>query len=349
MVNADLAIVAAGITRFANTGLSPDDLRRSVALQLRRFVRFDAWSFALIDPANGMPIGFTGDNSAGIRRRQQRLFEIKYEQHEFSKVLRHTATGRVSVVGAATRENMAASMLRQDVLSPVGFGDALFAGIADRGTYWGHLSLYRAADRSNFTIDDVEIVHTLLSPIGPALRRAWISSPYVIGTLGEGPGTLLLDENLRILGATPYATRWVRDQVSDVSSDELPPVVYALAAWLKANVDQRPPQPTPRVRMRGSNGEWLVVSAARLDGPVRGTAITIELARPAEVLPMSVAAYGLSEREGRLVGLVLEGRSTAEIAKALFISQYTVQDHLKSVFGKVGVSSRRELAGRLLS
>jgi DNA-binding NarL/FixJ family response regulator len=44
---------------------------------------------------------------------------------------------------------------------------------------------------------------------------------------------------------------------------------------------------------------------------------------------------------------VLLGRSTAEIAAALFLSAWTVQDHLKKVFDKVGVRSRAELASRL--
>jgi len=34
----------------------------------------------------------------------------------------------------------------------------------------------------------------------------------------------------------------------------------------------------------------------------------------------------------------VRGLSTKQISKTLFISEYTVQDHLKNVFGKVGGS-----------
>ena len=47
--------------------------------------------------------------------------------------------------------------------------------------------------------------------------------------------------------------------------------------------------------------------------------------------------------------MVVRGLSTAEISKTLLISSNTVQDHLKAIFDKVGVRTRRELVGQLFA
>jgi DNA-binding CsgD family transcriptional regulator len=55
----------------------------------------------------------------------------------------------------------------------------------------------------------------------------------------------------------------------------------------------------------------------------------------------------LSEREREIVDLVVQGASTKEISRALYISEYTVQEHLSNAFDKVRVRGRHALIRRL--
>ena len=80
------------------------------------------------------------------------------------------------------------------------------------------------------------------------------------------------------------------------------------------------------------------------DGQV---AVIISAAREPEVARLIAQVYGLSEREQDVTRLVLHGHSTVEMAGSLHLSPYTVQDHLKAIFEKVGVRSRRELVAQL--
>ena len=76
-------------------------------------------------------------------------------------------------------------------------------------------------------------------------------------------------------------------------------------------------------------------------------AVTIEAARGAELARLIADAYDLTEREREITQLVAQGLSTDAIARRLLLSPYTVQDHLKAIFGKTGSSSRGELVARL--
>jgi len=120
--------------------------------------------------------------------------------------------------------------------------------------------------------------------------------------------------------------------------------VYSVAAALATS--DRPPS----VRVRATTGGWLNLHASRLQS-ASDTRITVVLepAQPQSTLGVLLGAYGLTARELNVARLVLHGDSTRMIASALHISTHTVQDHLKSVFDKVGVRSRRDLVGRPLT
>ena len=52
----------------------------------------------------------------------------------------------------------------------------------------------------------------------------------------------------------------------------------------------------------------------------------------------------LTERELQVAHLVVDRRTNAEIADALFVSPKTIETHLRNIFHKLDVSSRVELA-----
>jgi len=61
-------------------------------------------------------------------------------------------------------------------------------------------------------------------------------------------------------------------------------------------------------------------------------------------VPASLRSLGVTSREVDVLKLVVDGRSTKEIAAALHLSPKTVERHLTSLFDRVGVRNRKELA-----
>jgi DNA-binding CsgD family transcriptional regulator len=85
------------------------------------------------------------------------------------------------------------------------------------------------------------------------------------------------------------------------------------------------------------------ISAPRRPGG--RTAVIIHPAAPNDTAPVVALSYGLTDRESNVAMHCIQGHPTREIAKALSLSPYTVQDHLKSIFAKTGVRTRGELVG----
>ncbi len=105
-------------------------------------------------------------------------------------------------------------------------------------------------------------------------------------------------------------------------------------------------------RLRTAAGRWLVLHTSCLtspEGEPSMIALTVGPTKSSQIAPIVVEAYGLTARERQITEGVARGLSNGELAEQLFLSPYTVRDHLKAIFCKVGVASRGELVAKVFS
>jgi DNA-binding CsgD family transcriptional regulator len=215
------------------------------------------------------------------------------------------------------------------------------AFVAD-GRCWGGGALLRSAGRPDFGEPEVSVLQRLSAAIARGLRRT-LAADAARETGDGGPGALVLDASGEVQLMTPPARSLVEELYSAGEPRErLPAPVLAAAARARA-LGGVP------LHVRVESG-WISMHPSLPEGTGRGqVALVLERARPPEVAGLVLEAYGLTRREREVAGHVLRGAATAGVAEALFLSPHTVQDHLKSIFEKVDVRSRRELVARLFA
>ena len=145
---------------------------------------------------------------------------------------------------------------------------------------------------------------------------------------------------------TEPGERWLAELGQPaVAPGGLPDVIRVLTARLQLADDTE----VPRLPVRTARGRWAVLHASLLPaGGEPAIAVIIEEPAPSELAPVLMMAYGLTKQEQAITELVCRGLSTRELADRLHITPHTLQDHLKSIFDKTGVRSRRELVATIL-
>jgi DNA-binding NarL/FixJ family response regulator len=158
------------------------------------------------------------------------------------------------------------------------------------------------------------------------------------------PAMLVVDSGGEIESTTPEADA-VLDDFAMAGFEGAPPsAIVAAARRAKANRGNQ----RITLRARGTSGRWYRVHASPLGADGR-VAVVIDAARPSDLVPIVLESYGLTARESEVVPLLARGLSTKDIAAELCISRHTVNDHMKLIFAKCGVTSRGELVAKLFS
>jgi DNA-binding CsgD family transcriptional regulator len=276
----------------------------------------------------------------------------EYYGEDFHKLADVAVSERgVSTVHEATGGDPARSHAWREFVHPYGAEQELLVALRTRaGEAWGMLGLYRESGQSMFDRDELEFLRSVAPHLAEGARRGLLVGEASDPEGPEAPGLVVLDESWGVQSVTPGVERWLEELPDGAWEAEgrLPSSVLAVAGRALRTAEHESPGEVALARVLSRAGRWIVLHGASLvaDG-ARRVAVIVEPAHPARISPLLMAAYGLSEREQDVARLVLRGNSTAQIAEELCVSPHTVQQHLKSVFEKTGVRSRRELVGKV--
>jgi len=153
----------------------------------------------------------------------------------------------------------------------------------------------------------------------------------------------VLNADLRVVDTTAGARAWIGAFPAAglfAAWGMLPATIYPVATRARAGKAATGAHALERM----TDGRWVMVEAAPLEERAHGEiAVTLRDATPRETFDRHCRIYGLSPRERELVAALLAGLDTRAVTERLFISRHTVQDHLKSVFEKMSIHSRREM------
>jgi DNA-binding CsgD family transcriptional regulator len=340
------------IIRLCHQGLDWVTLARRATERIGRVVPHESSCWHTIDPATLL---LTGSFVQQLADGGFPLFtQCEYAREDVNKwsflAQCHWPVGILTRVTHGDRDQ---SVRFRELLYPQGIEWELRASLVSDSLCWGALGFYRHRGEPDFNDREAAFVASIAVVLADGFRRALLVSAVETDDAPDGPGLILLDDRNGVDSISPAAERWLDELVNagDVMVDRLPHPIYAVADRTRTAADRQDrPALQARARVHTRSGRWLVLHGTRLNGAAEGKiGVIIEPAHPLEIAPLMTEAYGLSDRERKVTQLVLQGLSTNGIAEELYISPHTVQDHLKTIFEKVGVSSRRELVARIFS
>jgi DNA-binding CsgD family transcriptional regulator len=192
-------------------------------------------------------------------------------------------------------------------------------------------------------------------------RRAWLYAALARAELARGDRAAAAawadssEQTVTGLGL-PLAEAWLLHARAAIALDAGDAAEAARLALDAAERAESVDAPLPAARCRTLAGTALAAAGNREDGVRELTRAEAELsalgaARHRDEAARELRRRGggegldaLSGREREIAELVAEGRTNREIGAELFLSEKTVEGHLTRIFGKLGVTSRVEVA-----
>lgn len=345
------------IAVLGTRGLSRGDYFAELAPRLRRGIPSDASCWHTLDPQTRLLTSdqsrdlidqgiYTDETVAAAGEVIVRSEYMKEDHNAFAEL----ATRRVPVgiLAQATRGKPERSARYRDLLEPTGIPHELRAAFVRRGRVWGAVHVARRPESGPFTQRDADVLAQLVPVIAEGIRGSLRFDAARRASGAEAPGLVVIDASGEVELITPPARpilAAIGGVATDVERGHLPAGVQSLAAFAR-NQTGAALDGGYVVTVPGRDG-LVTLHCSKPDPAGDRVAIVIEPATGPRAATVRLEAHGATTREREVATLIARGLTNPEIAETLVLSPHTVQDHIKSLFAKLGVSSRQELVAKV--
>jgi DNA-binding CsgD family transcriptional regulator len=327
------------------------ELRRRLLRDLRRVVPIDAVFFAAADPETLLFTAAWAEEPLAVSAPLFMENEFGAEDvNRFASLAR--ARMPVATLHRTTRGAWDASKRSREIMAPLGLGDELRIALPAGGASWGFLCLHREG-RIPFSLREVGAVRRVAQGAGDAMRRIVARSlASERGPEQSGIAVVIVDGD-RVVAWMGLDDDRMESLVGEhlTAGQRAPLPLLALVRRLEEKERLGGSASYEAATVLVCPTSFVEVRAGRLaqmSGTSSPVAITFAPAGPRARSSLRLAASGVTPAQRRVAELVLQGLSTKDIVGELRIGEYTVQDHLKVVFDRFGLGSRRELVFALL-
>jgi len=327
-------------------GLGSADLRARVAERLAAYLRADAYCAMELDPSTALPVHHVN------RGWPPDYVEPLVERALWVSPLGDTATllrrDRRAVVAdeLLDGESRARDPYFQFHILPYGYEHELQVHCRGGGSPRALFTFNRRPGRGGFEPRHLRLMEALSPHVGAAVHAACVRQSLSAPTPAE-VGFLVLDAQGHVEHAGGVGPRFL-SAMGEGGGGALGLRVF-LGLVRRSIRDPALAMPQPLVLSDPRTGApyRLVAEPCAMGDRPRHASILIEPARPSD--PAGLLRLGLTPREAEVTVALLRADRVDDCARALGCAPATLSQHKKNVFAKLGVSSRRELAVRLLA
>ncbi len=346
MSQADRQEIAA-LRALCSEKLGRAELAARVAPRLARQVEADGYCFLLIDPETMLPVEVlaAGQPADVFHALRDRLLD-GWQFTEAEAVAERMP--RVFDLQGFDGEGQPPCHYLRETLHGLGFERDAQVSFAAEGRVWGHLDLHRRGGAPPFEPRHWRLLAAAVPHVTEGLKRG-AAAALLGAAAGAEAGVVTLDGEGRIEAMSGPSRRLLGERVED--RGVFPLALAAICGVVRCALHGAAP-PTPESLLVVDEGDaerWRLKGhrLEGLDGKGRG-AVAIDPLRTLDDAA-GLRHAGLTPREAEVTLATLRGLPTGRVAAVLELSVHTVEHHLRSVFDKLEVGSRGELAALLLA